>query len=276
MILLAIPEKRDRRHDYWLGGSTAVVAGLVNVCSVIAFFAFASNVTGHVAVLTEELVKGHWHQLGVVGGWLCAFITGAFLANAIVTTIGRSHPRLGRALAVGLVMLTLSAVAYYGQFHYGETLTETEYLVALLLLSMGLQNGLVATVSKGVVKTTHLTGLFTDLGMELSMVLQRRFRGDAELEFKLRLHLLILGAYVVGGILGGVLFLQMGFATLHVGTAVFGLVLTLDLLGSRVPTAITDLVRAGGELLSPGWTDAQPSSDERLSSPSARARSRSR
>ncbi|WP_394331199.1 DUF1275 family protein [Chryseobacterium luteum] len=33
---------------------------------------------------------------------------------------------------------------------------------------MGLQNALVTRVSQSVVRTTHLTGLFTDLGMDLS------------------------------------------------------------------------------------------------------------
>lgn len=255
MIVLAVPEQRERRHDYWLGGTTATVAGLVNVCSVIAFFAFASNVTGHVAVLTEELVKGHWHQLGVVLSWLLAFLVGAFVANMIVSTIGRDNPRLGRAIGIGLVMSTLTAVGYYGQFHYAETLTETEYLVAILLLAMGVQNGLVATVSSGVVKTTHLTGLFTDLGIELSLLIQSRFRPDADLDFKLRLHLFILLSYIVGGVLGGMLFLSIGFATFHVGSAVFGLILTLDVLAARSPEAITDL-GAGRDSRAPSFAPA--------------------
>lgn len=234
MILLAPPELRDKRHDYLLGGFTAAAAGLVNVCSVIAFFAFASNVTGHFAVLSEELVKGHWHQIGAVGGWLVAFITGAFVANLLVTTIGLHSPRFGRGLVLGLEIATLMGVGYYGQFHYRETLSETEYLVGVLLFAMGLQNSLVATVSKGVVKTTHLTGLLTDLGMELSMIAQRRFARDLELKFKLWLHVVILVAYVFGGIFGGFLFLQFGFITFHVGGALLGAIVVLDLLPSKI------------------------------------------
>ncbi len=235
MILLAPPELRDKRHDFLLGGFTASVAGLVNVCSVIAFFAFASNVTGHFAVLSEELVKGHWHQIGAVGGWLAAFIAGAFMANLLVTTIGLRAPRFGRGLVLGLEIVLLVGVGYYGQFHYRETLSETEYLVGVLLFAMGLQNSLVATVSKGVVKTTHLTGLLTDLGMELSMITQRRFARDTELKFKLWLHVAILVTYVFGGIFGGFLFLQFGFVTFYIGGTLLGTIVVLDLLPLKLP-----------------------------------------
>lgn len=240
MIVLAPSNKRQQHHDYWLGGSTALVAGIVNVCSVIAFFAFASNVTGHVAVFAEEIVKGHLHQIGVVLTWLGCFLGGAFLANFLVTFVGTHAPRTGRGLALTLEILTLVLVGHYGHHHYGETLQETEYLVGLLLLAMGLQNGLVATVSNGVVKTTHVTGLLTDLGMELSMIWQKQFRGDGALRFKLKLHLLILGGYVGGGLIGGAMFLRFGFLTFFGGSAILASILLLDVLAARALTARRD------------------------------------
>ncbi|MBX3268888.1 MAG: DUF1275 domain-containing protein [Sandaracinaceae bacterium] len=234
MLLLAGSNERSAKQDYWLGGSTAIVAGLVNVCSVIAFFAFASNVTGHVAVLTEELVKGHWHQLRVVGVWLLAFLSGAFVAHMIVTGVAKRAARIARGVALTMEIAILSAVGYYGAIHYSETLTETEYLVGLLLFGMGLQNSLVATVSGGVVKTTHLTGLMTDLGMELSGFVQGKTRTDRSLAFKLKLHLIILGTYMGGGILGGLLFMEVGFMAFFAGSGLLTLILAYDLLGERV------------------------------------------
>src|SRR5690606_3773376 len=110
-------DRRGERHDIWLGGFTAAVAGLVNVCSVVAFFAFASNVTGHVAIFAEEFVKSHWHQVSVVTLWFLLFVFGSFVANGIVTVFGTRAPRLARATPVGLEMALLVAVGYYGQ-HY--------------------------------------------------------------------------------------------------------------------------------------------------------------
>ena len=244
MILLEVPEKRDQNHDLWLGGTTAAVAGFVNVCSVIAFFAFASNVTGHVAIFAEELVKGHWHQFSVVFVWLLAFIGGAFFANLSVTWLGLRAPRTARAIPLVVEILLLVGIGYYGFNHYTETLTETEYLVGLLLFTMGLQNSMVATVSKGIVKTTHLTGLSTDLGMEISMILQPRYRKDERLRFKLKLHLLIFAMYVTGGVLGGLLFLSVGFRAFHLAAMLLGFILVHDLIMARVNASAVMFPRA--------------------------------
>jgi uncharacterized membrane protein YoaK (UPF0700 family) len=234
MILLEVPENREGRHDLWLGGSTATVAGFVNVCSVIAFFAFASNVTGHAAIFAEELVKGHWHQFTVVIVWLMAFIVGSFFANVTITALGLRLPRTARAIPLVVEILLLIGIGYYGHNHYAETLTETEYLVGVLLFTMGLQNSMVATVSKGIVKTTHLTGLSTDLGMEISMYLQPRYRRDERLRFKLKLHLLIYVTYIGGGIIGGLMFLAVGFRAFHFSALVLAFLLLHDLIMTRV------------------------------------------
>lgn len=230
MIVLAGSSRR-RVHDHLLGASTASVAGLVNVCSVMAFFAFATNVTGHVAVLAEELVRGHSHQLTVVLGWLGAFLSGAlFAALSASGPPDRGLGRKRRLVAPTVELVVLAAVGYYGAYHYQETLRETEVLVGLLLFAMGLQNGLVATVSGGVVKTTHLTGLLTDIGIELALTLRGALRYDEGLRFKLTLHLLVLGFYLAGAVLGGVLFSALRFATFYIGAVVLLGIVASDFL----------------------------------------------
>jgi uncharacterized membrane protein YoaK (UPF0700 family) len=230
MMLLERPEHRERRHDLWLGGSTALVAGFVNVCSVIAFFAFASNVTGHAAIFAEELVKGHLHQTTVVIMWLTAFMIGAFFANLSVTLLDDRAPRLGRLIPLVAETVLLLGIGYYGHRHYGETLTETEYMVGCLLLAMGLQNGIVSTVTNSVVKSTHLTGVTTDIGVELAMMLKEKNRRDDVLRFKFALHMIIFVSYLLGGVAGGVLYLQMGFEAFYLACAALMLILVHDLV----------------------------------------------
>lgn len=196
-----------------LAGTTAVAAGMVNVASVIAFFAFSSNVTGHVAIFAEEIVKGHWHQVIIVFVWLFMFFFGAFLGNFLIKQLEHKGPYFAHSVPVILEIVILVGMAMYGFFFYQETLLETEIMVAFLLLSMGLQNSLVATISGGVVKTTHLTGLFTDLGMEISQWYHPKVKNTPALAKKLELHLTILIAYMTGGLVGGMLFLYFGFLT---------------------------------------------------------------
>lgn len=230
MMLLAPPDERTPNQNLGLGGSTAFVAGLVNVVSVVAFFAFSSNVTGHVAIFAEESVKGHWHQVTVVLLWMGMFLVGALLASVLVLILGAKWPRWGAAAPLLLEVVLLLAVGHYGHHHYAESLRETEVLVAALLFAMGVQNGMVASVTNAVVKTTHLTGLFTDLGNELARYLRKDDRRDATLRFKLRLRLVILGGYVIGGVSGALLFARIGFSTLLVGGAVLLSILVHDLV----------------------------------------------
>jgi uncharacterized membrane protein YoaK (UPF0700 family) len=234
MTLLSITAYRRRVHDHLLGASTASVAGLVNVCSVMAFFAFASNVTGHVAILAEELVKGHVHQLSVVAVWLLLFLLGAGISNACAYHEKGEPPSLFRSASPLVIeALLLAGVGFYGSSYYAETLRETEVLVGILLFAMGLQNGLVATISGGVVKTTHLTGLLTDLGMEIALFLRPTERKSEALRFKLTLHAVILAFYVSGGIVGGLLFNQMRFFAFYVGSFMLLGVLANDLVLAR-------------------------------------------
>lgn len=220
--------QRSLKHNLQLAGTTATAAGMVNVASVIAFFAFTSNVTGHMAIFSEEIVKGHWHQVIIVFLWLFAFLFGAFLSNYILLTFDKFNDYLRHALPVILEVLVLAVIGFYGDLYYMETLRETEYLVLGLLFAMGLQNSLVATISGGAVKTTHVTGLFTDLGMEISMYLNPKFRTNKELIDKLRLHFVIAGFYFSGGLLGGFLFLQFGFKVFYAVCIVLLIVLLYD------------------------------------------------
>lgn len=220
--------RRNPSFTLWLGGTTAGVAGLVNVCSVIAFFAFASNVTGHVAIVAQELVSGHFHQVAVVVTWVATFMGGAFTGNFLITAVGSRAHRLGRAAPVLLEIGVLALVGWYGEVHYTETLTETEYLVGLLLFAMGLHNGTVATVSDGAVKTTHLTGLATSLGMELSLLAQGKIVKGSKQAFQMKLHLVILSWYLGGGIVGAALFLRAGFVTFFAGASVLAGILASD------------------------------------------------
>jgi uncharacterized membrane protein YoaK (UPF0700 family) len=218
-------KKRKHSSNLQLGSLTAITAGMVNVASVMAFFTFSSNITGHMAIFAEEIIQGNLYQSMLVFIWLGLFLLGSFTAHFLIT---RFKPKYGsfwaNSIPILLEILVLLFVGFYGVFLYSDTLLETELLVGLLLFAMGNQNGIVATISNSVVKTTHLTGLFTDLGMELSRYLQNS--KDQRNNHKLQLHLSIASFYLVGGLLGGALFVAVEFGVFF-GAAV---VLTVTVL----------------------------------------------
>ncbi len=70
-----------------LGILTALVAGMVNVASLLLFLSFSSNVTGYFAILASELVNGNIYQIALVGSWIFLFFFGSFVSNFLVINL---------------------------------------------------------------------------------------------------------------------------------------------------------------------------------------------
>ncbi|MBL7950947.1 MAG: DUF1275 domain-containing protein [Flavobacteriales bacterium] len=196
-------EQRTIGDNLKLGVLSAFAAGMTNVAALVLFFSFASNITGHFAILASEIANGKWYQVAVVFLWVFLFLLGSFISNLFVIHGDKRRRLLNHALPLTMEILCLVGVGYYGHFHYTETLMETELLVALLLFAMGLQNGLTASISNFAVKTTHLTGLTTDLAIHLSMATKKFWREKPEVRQKLVLLTSIAVAYIAGGIVAG-------------------------------------------------------------------------
>ncbi|MBL7964120.1 MAG: DUF1275 domain-containing protein [Flavobacteriales bacterium] len=202
-MLSRFNDNRRKADHLKLGMLTAFSAGMVNVASVVLFFAFTSNITGHYAVLAEEVSKGNWYQFAVVLFWILLFLCGGFLSNQFIIHARKDQHSISHAIPLLLEVACLVGVGLYGILAYNETLLETEMLVAVLVFAMGLQNGLTASISNFAVKTTHLTGLTTDLAIHLSMLTKARWRARPEVRDRTVLLASIAGAYVAGGIVAG-------------------------------------------------------------------------
>lgn len=220
---------RTQSDNVKLGALTAFSAGMVNVASVTVFFAFTSNITGYYAVFAQELSKGNWYQGAVVLLWILLFFMGSFLSNfVIVQGRGRWSQYISHAIPVILEFLSILFVGLYLDFFYTNSLQETEFLVAALLFAMGLQNGLTASISNSVVKTTHLTGLTTDLAILVSMFSKRQNRQNKALVDKFHLLLTIMIAYVIGGIAGGIGYIYLENGTFYLTCAILLVIALYD------------------------------------------------
>lgn len=209
-----------------IGTITAFSAGMVNVISVIVFFAFTSNVTGHYAVLAQELSNGNFYQAAVVFCWISLFFFGNFISNLLIIKSNQGARFLSSSSPLILVILCLFGVGAYLELFYQQTLMETEILVGFMLLSMGLQNGYTASISDFAIKTSHLTGLTTDLALLLSMFTQKEFRSDKKLVERARLLIAILLSYLAGGIAAGIGYQEIGnYAFLIIGLSLTAIVL---------------------------------------------------
>src|SRR5690606_24340241 len=109
----------------------------------------------------------------------------------------------------------LSACGFLYLFFPTDVFNYPIQLSGLLLFTMGLQNALVTKISNSVVRTTHLTGLFTDLGIELSQIITKKpITEKIKIKRNIQLKLIIIFCFFFGGILGGFLYTQFKLATL--------------------------------------------------------------
>lgn len=211
-----------------LGTLTAFTAGTINIASLLIFLSFTSNVTGHYAIFAAEISKGNWSQVAVVGGWIFLFFFGGFVSNFIVINFNRKSKYFAHAMPIVLEIVCLMFVGVYGQLYYQQTLGETEALVALMLFATGLQNGLTASISNFSVKTTHLTGTTTDLGILFSMFTQKKFRSNPELTARAKLLMSIMISYVMGAIFSGLTYYHLEFRVFYVISACLLVVIGYD------------------------------------------------
>lgn len=192
------------------------VAGLVNVTGVLAVNTLTTNVTGHFAYFAEELVNKHYGIALVFLLFIVFFLLGAFVSNVLVELISRINPKISHSGPMVLEILVLVTAGMYG---ISNVLSQTEaYTIAYsLLFAMGLQNALVTQVSQFTVRTTHLTGLFTDLGIELSQLFFYRKTSEFQRLIKsIRLRIFIIVFFFLGCVTGGFLFTLFNLKTLLV------------------------------------------------------------
>jgi uncharacterized membrane protein YoaK (UPF0700 family) len=200
--------KRTLSHNIRLAVLLCLTAGFINAAGFLAFGVLTTNVTGHAALLAMDIAAGQLRAERMVGLWLVLFLAGAFLSGLIISLIGRDKAA-SYAVPIVIIVILVLFVAITG-IHYDHSIPQTEYFTGSLLFAMGMQNALVTVVSGSVVRTTHLTGMFTDLGIDLSALVTRN-GVPQEVKSRITLRLIIIVFFLLGGVVGGLTFSSMGF-----------------------------------------------------------------
>ena len=188
----------------------AFQAGLLNVGGLMASHTFVSHVTGFAPLFALEMQTGqqaHAYALLLIP---LTFLVGAMISGVLVDLRLKlkKDPRYYIVFGV-LFFLTLVLVisGFNNQFgDFGRPLQDRKgyALVILLCLICGIQNGTITLVSKSIVRTTHLTGITTDLGIGLVRVLNgRRLQGSIPDEWRANLMRIgIIGFFLLGSAVG--------------------------------------------------------------------------
>jgi len=200
------------------------VAGIVSTAGFFSVHQLTTNVTGHFAFFIEEVFKLNFAQSGIFFLYIFSFFIGSFVSNLLIEIIARKNERYIYIVPTVIEIIILFLLGFYGEYLIENN---PHFIAFSLLFAMGLQNSFVTTISNAVVRTTHLTGLFTDLGIDLSQLFFYKSKvRKQKLLSSIKLRITIISFFFLGGITGGMLYSKIGISTLMFAatTLVIGLI----------------------------------------------------
>jgi uncharacterized membrane protein YoaK (UPF0700 family) len=212
---------RTLSHNLKIASLLSFVAGIVNVAGFLAVQKLTTNVTGHFAFFVDEVFKLHFWDGLVYFLYIFFFFLGSFVSSYLVELISQKTERNIYVFPTSIEILILFLIGIFGTYLIAKY---PNVIACSLLFAMGLQNSLVTKISNATVRTTHLTGLFTDL---------------AKLYSSIKLRLTIISFFFIGGIIGGVFYTKIELKVLFIA----GIVLLLGLIYDNIKLKLIMLNR---------------------------------
>ncbi|WP_291272722.1 YoaK family protein [Geothrix sp.] len=208
---------RSEALNRQLAWAMAFVAGAVNAGGFLAVSHYTSHMTGVVSSMADELADGDLTTALAALAMMLSFFAGAFVCTTLISFGQRRRMRSRYALTLVLEAVLMLVFGFMGNQLQQEIRFTLPSTVMLLCFIMGLHNAVTSIISGAAVRTTHLTGTVTDIGIELSRLTyvnvhhrHGRERIVANRQ-KLRLLLLILASFLAGGVVGALGFRHIGF-----------------------------------------------------------------
>ncbi|BBL26462.1 MULTISPECIES: YoaK family protein [Comamonas] len=226
-----------------LGLVLAFTAGAINAGGFLVLHMYTSHMTGFASQLADALVLDNHRLLLNALGAILAFMAGAATCAVLVNWSRQRHLHSVYALPLMLEALLLFPFGLMGAATLRwNTPFAVPLTVLLLSFMMGLQNAVGSKTSGGSMRTTHMTGNITDLGMELGKLLLWQRRASASAQPvphhwpRMKASAGLLAMFVLGGMAGALGFQHLGFVCV--------VPLAALLLALAVPPLLRDLPRS--------------------------------
>ncbi|WP_441998879.1 YoaK family protein [Microvirga sp. 2TAF3] len=229
--------ERTGAADLQLGMALTFVAGAINAGGFLAVGQYTSHMSGIFSSMADNLVLGAFDLvlLGLAG--FLPFVAGAGCSAILINWGKRRHLESQYALPLMLEAILLLGFGLFGWLLRSSS-TFAPIAIPLLCFIMGLQNATVTKISDARIRTTHVTGIVTDIGIEIGKLCywNRSERAPKIIadRSKLRLLTFLLSSFFMGGVTGAIGFNHGGF--------LFSLPLALLLLLLAGPALAGDIL----------------------------------
>lgn len=183
-----------QRLPLWIQLSALVLAlnaGMMNSISLLTIaHQSISHMTGNVSMLAIDSLNNDWRQVMFLLGVIACYVLGSFYSGFIIRDaklqLGR---RYGSVLSLEAVFLLIT---WFSVEHYPH------YALLWAAAALGMQNAMASNYNGTIIRTTHLSGVLTDLGLALGY----RARGLYVDPRRITLHVLIVAGFLIGGAVG--------------------------------------------------------------------------
>jgi len=225
-----VAHHRSAGNDLVLATILASIAGAANAGGFFALGQYTSHMTGYLSQLADNIAV-----LNLWSAFISALAVSAFIAGAGFSTVLINWARDGASRQQYALPLATQGV-FMVCFSWGGIFSSEIgrlFSLACLCFIMGMQNATITKISSARIRTTHATGMITDIAIEVGRAVfsdvwpQAGVRVDGA---KLRILLQLVLAFLMGGIIGAVGYSHMGFF--------FSLPLALILLSLSVPALV--------------------------------------
>lgn len=213
MFTTILQENNYSPKKFLIWISFAFQAGSINVGGFLACHRFVTHTTGFATFFGSEMAQG---QFQMALGYLSVplfFLIGAMFSAFFTDRRSLHNHKPNYIIVFGAIWFCLAAVLilgtkdFFGDFGEEISLSKDYFLLSLLSLSSGIQNAMITSVSKAVVRTTHLTGLTTDLGIGLIRIFSshdNQFKHNEKQAIGMRLGIIV--GFILGSWLGASVF----------------------------------------------------------------------
>jgi uncharacterized membrane protein YoaK (UPF0700 family) len=241
--------RRTTSANRHLGFTLAFVAGATNAGGFLAVRQYTSHMSGIVSAMADNLALGTYDLVLDAAGAVVSFLLGAACTAIMVNYVRRQ--RLYSEYALPL-LLEATLLLVFGVL--GVRLQQVQGLfipttVMLLCFIMGLQNAVITKLSHAEIRTTHVTGIVTDIGIELGKLAYWNADDRQPKVVANRERLGVLGGllccFFVGGVVGAIGFKRMGFIST--------VPLAALLCALAIVPAIDDMVRVAARIRRGRW-----------------------
>lgn len=207
----------------------ASIAGSINSVGLLGFKSQAvSHLTGASTYLSLEMAVNNTSEIVHLLLVIFSFLIGAILSGFIV---GDTVLKIGKYYSFVLIIESIFLLIAYISFKNGS-----EFGYYLSSAACGLQNAITSSFSGSVIRTTHVSGLFTDIGIMIGL----RFRGKKADNRKVVLCCILIFGFISGGVIGAVFFKYYNYGAIlfpSVLSATVGICYWLYLRASKTLTS---------------------------------------